>query len=124
MSHDAKLPSPPCKVVPKPWGREEWLVVGDRIVLKRLVIDAGQRFSLQLHEHKEEAWLFVRGRGTVRLGRETGAVGPGTVLHVMPGTVHRVEAIETLEFMEVSTTELDDVVRLEDDYGRSERDEA
>lgn len=107
------------RIVPKPWGREEWLTVGERVVMKRLVVHAGHRFSLQYHERKEEAWLFVRGRGSVRFGESEVSVGPGQVIHVPPGTVHRIAAEEELEFLEVSTPELEDVVRVEDDYGRS-----
>ncbi|MBP7149621.1 MAG: cupin domain-containing protein [Acidobacteria bacterium] len=114
-----KIPTVVPKIVPKPWGREDWLVVGARIVMKRLVVHAGQRFSLQLHREKEEAWLFVRGRARLRLGGVEGEVVPGQVIHVAPGTIHRIEALEELEFLEVSTPELTDVVRLEDDYGRA-----
>lgn len=114
-----QIPSPDLKVVDKPWGREDWLVVGDRIVMKRLVINQGSRFSLQLHEQKEEAWIFTKGRARLRLGETVGEVGPGKVVHIRPGTVHRLEALEDLELIEVSTTELDDVVRIEDDFGRA-----
>lgn len=110
------------KVVDKPWGREDWLVVGDRIAMKRLVLFAGKRFSLQYHEVKEEAWLFVRGRAEVTIGDTKRVAVSGDVIHLRPGTVHRVEAIEEVEFIEVSTPELDDVVRLADDFGRPERD--
>lgn len=113
---------PEVRVVPKPWGREDWLVVGERIAMKRLIVGAGKRFSLQYHERKEEAWLIVRGRARVRLGERTVEVAPGAVIHVRPGTVHRVEGLEETEFIEVSTPELDDVVRLDDDFGRPERD--
>lgn len=110
------------RVVDKPWGREDWLVVGDRIVLKRLIVLAGKRFSLQYHEVKEEAWLFVRGRAVVTIGESQQERGAGDVIHLRPGTVHRVEALEETEFIEVSTPELEDVVRIADDFGRPERD--
>lgn len=113
------LPRVNPRIVPKPWGREEWLYVGDRVVMKRLVVRAGSRFSLQYHERKEEAWVFERGRARVRLGDTEGIVGPGDVIAVRPGTVHRVEALENVTFLEVSTPELEDVVRLEDDFGRA-----
>lgn len=121
MTENASNPFRTPRVVPKPWGREEWLTVGERVVMKRLVVHAGHRFSLQYHQRKEEAWLFVRGSGRVRFGPSEVEVGPGQVIHVSPGTVHRIEAIEELEFIEVSTPELEDVVRVEDDYGRSEK---
>lgn len=122
MQAQDPMPFPEVRVVPKPWGREDWLVVGERIAMKRLVVHAGQRFSLQFHERKEEAWLFVRGRARVTLGDRVVEATPGTVVYVRPGTVHRVEGLEESEFIEVSTPELDDVVRLADDFGRPERD--
>ncbi len=132
MNSQDPIPFPEVRVVPKPWGREDWLVVGERIAMKRLVVHAGQRFSLQVHagqrfslqyhERKEEAWLFVRGRARVTLGDRVVEATPGTVVHVRPGTVHRVEGLEESEFIEVSTPELQDVVRLADDFGRPERD--
>jgi mannose-1-phosphate guanylyltransferase len=122
MTVEGLTPFPAVRVVPKPWGREDWLVVGERIVMKRLVVHAGQRFSLQYHERKEEAWLFVRGRARLTLGKQETVVEPGAVIYVRPGTVHRVEALEEVEFIEVSTPELEDVVRLADDFGRPERD--
>ncbi len=123
MPDDKGVPATPApRTVDKPWGREDWLIVGERIVMKRLVVEGGHRFSLQYHERKEEAWLFVRGRGSATVGDETVDLAPGLVVYVRPGTVHRIQADETLEFIEVSTPELDDVVRLEDDYGRPERD--
>lgn len=114
----AEIPSPPPRTVPKPWGREEWLVVGERIVMKKLFVSAGYRLSLQYHEHKEEAWLVISGRARVRHGETISVAGPGKVVHLPPRTIHRIEAIEDLEILEVSTPELDDVVRLEDDFGR------
>ncbi len=122
MDSQDPMTFPEVRVVPKPWGREDWLVVGERIAMKRLVVHAGQRFSLQYHERKEEAWLFVRGRARVTLGDRVVEATPGMVVHVRPGTVHRVEGLEESEFIEVSTPELDDVVRLADDFGRPERD--
>ncbi|MDQ7087028.1 MAG: phosphomannose isomerase type II C-terminal cupin domain [Acidobacteriota bacterium] len=115
------IPCPPFKRVDKPWGHEEWLVVGERVVMKRLVIHQGHRLSLQYHEKKEEAWLLVRGRARVRYGEAEGEIAAGRVVYLPAGTVHRIEAIEEVELLEVSTPELDDVVRLEDDFGRQER---
>lgn len=115
-----RLAMPPARVVEKPWGREEWLAVGDRIVMKRIVVRDGFRLSLQLHRVKEEAWLIVRGRARVVVGESEGVMLPGDVLHLRPNTIHRVAAAgEDVEIIEASTPELDDVVRLDDDYGRS-----
>ena len=90
---------------------------------KILVIEAGRRLSLQYHEVKDETVLVVSGRMRLHIDEGDGAMtvvelGPGESRHVPPGTRHRYEAIERLELAEVSTPELDDVVRLEDDFGR------
>ena len=118
MHSPDRLPLSRPALVEKPWGREEWLAVGERMALKRIVVHAGKRLSLQLHQRKEEAWLLVRGRARVRFGEIEGEMTPGEVLHVPPNTVHRIEALEDIELIEASTAELTDVVRLEDDYGR------
>ena len=119
MSADAKLPLSVPKIVDKPWGREEWLFVGTRVVMKRLVVNAGARLSLQVHRQKEEGWLLVRGRARVRFNESEGEMVAGDVLHLPTGTVHRIEAIEDVELLEASTHELTDVVRIEDDFGRN-----
>jgi mannose-6-phosphate isomerase-like protein (cupin superfamily) len=105
-------------VVDKPWGLEEWLAVGERVAMKRIIVRAGRRLSLQLHREKEEIWLLLRGRARVRFGDAEGEIGAGDVLHLPPNTVHRIEALAEVEFIEASTAELADVVRIEDDYGR------
>ncbi|MEA2631425.1 MAG: mannose-6-phosphate isomerase [Chloroflexota bacterium] len=109
--------------VEKPWGHELIWAHTDRYVGKLLVIEAGKRLSLQRHLVKDESILVTTGR--LRLTLEDGAgtirveeLGPGEHRHVPSGRIHRYEAIERTELMEVSTPELDDVVRLEDDFGR------
>lgn len=109
--------------VDKPWGHELIWAQTDRYVGKTLVIDAGRRLSLQRHEVKDESILVVSGRLRLWLEADDGVVrteelGPGAARHVATGRIHRYEAIERCELMEVSTPELDDVVRLEDDFGR------
>jgi mannose-6-phosphate isomerase len=109
--------------VDKPWGHERIWAVTDHYVGKVLVIEAGKRLSLQKHEVKDESILVVSGRLRLYLEDEAGTVrveelGPGEHRHVPTGRIHRYEAIDRTELMEVSTPELDDVVRLEDDFGR------
>jgi mannose-6-phosphate isomerase len=109
--------------VDKPWGHELIWAHTDRYVGKVLVIEAGQRLSLQRHEIKDESILVVSGRLRLYLEDDAGAVqveelGIGDHRHVPTGRIHRYEAIERTELMEVSTPELDDVIRLEDDFGR------
>jgi mannose-6-phosphate isomerase len=109
--------------VEKPWGHEVIWAVTDRYVGKVLVIEAGRRLSLQRHEIKDESIFVTSGRLRLYLEDDDGVVrvevlGPGEHRHVPTGRIHRYEAIERTELMEVSTPELDDVVRLEDDFGR------
>ena len=115
--------------VPKPWGHELIWAHTDRYVGKVLVIEAGKRLSLQRHEVKDESIYVLAGRLRLHLEDDQGAVqteelGPGDHRRVATGRIHRYEAIERVELMEVSTPELDDVVRLEDDYGREGTSEA
>jgi quercetin dioxygenase-like cupin family protein len=109
--------------VEKPWGHELIWAHTERYVGKILVIEAGKRLSLQRHLVKDESIFVTSGRLRLTLEDEAGTVrveelGEGEYRHVPPGRIHRYEAIERTELMEVSTPELDDVVRLEDDYGR------
>lgn len=109
--------------VEKPWGQELIWAETPVYVGKILTIEAGQRLSLQYHEVKDETILVLSGRMRLHIGPAHDALelidmGPGDSRHVTPGTIHRYEAIEQVELAEVSTTELDDVVRLEDDFGR------
>ncbi len=109
--------------VDKPWGHEQIWAVTDRYVGKVLVIETGKRLSLQKHEVKDESILVVSGRLRLYLEDDSGEIrveelGPGAARHVPTGRIHRYEAIERCELMEVSTPELDDVVRIEDDFGR------
>jgi mannose-6-phosphate isomerase len=115
--------------VPKPWGHELIWAHTDRYVGKVLVIETGKRLSLQRHEIKDEAIYVLAGRLRLSLEDEDGVVqteelGPGDHRRVATGRIHRYEALERVELMEVSTPELDDVVRLEDDYGREGTSEA
>lgn len=109
--------------VDKPWGHELIWAHTDRYVGKILVIEAGRRLSLQKHEIKDESILVRAGRLRLYLEDDAGVVqvqelGPGEHRHVRTGRIHRYEAIERCELIEVSTPELDDVVRIEDDFGR------
>ncbi len=109
--------------VDKPWGHEVVWALTDRYCGKVLHVEAGESLSLQYHERKDETLYLLRGVAEIEsgpLGGELSAVHAeaGWALHVTPRTVHRLRAVETCEFLEVSTPDLDDVVRLEDRYGR------
>jgi len=110
--------------VEKPWGHELIWAEAERYVGKVLFVRAGQSLSLQFHRVKDESWLVQEGRAKLELGSagdpmlSQEIIGAGATFHFRPGTVHRVTALEDTTILEVSTPELDDVVRLEDRYGR------
>jgi mannose-6-phosphate isomerase len=109
--------------VDKPWGHELIWALTDRYCGKILVIERGKRLSLQRHVQKDESILVLSGRLRLYLEDDAGIVrelelGPGDHRHVATGKIHRYEAIDRCELIEVSTPELDDVVRIEDDFGR------
>jgi mannose-6-phosphate isomerase len=110
--------------VEKPWGYELIWALTDVYCGKVLFVRAGQSLSLQFHREKDESWLVQSGRAKLELGNvgdsvlKAEVVGPGAAFHYTPGTVHRVTAIEDTTILEVSTPQLEDVVRLEDAYGR------
>jgi mannose-6-phosphate isomerase len=114
------------KVVRKHWGEERWLVPeGSPFGFKLITVAAGKRTSLQYHRRKEEANLILCGEGRLHCAESIGmsltesVLVPGRIVHVRPGVIHRVEAVTDLVMVEVSTPELDDVIRLEDDMGRA-----
>jgi mannose-6-phosphate isomerase len=111
--------------VEKPWGYEIWWARTDRYVGKILHVKQGESLSLQYHRVKEETIRIQSGRllfETRPAGQEGDLqrleMNPGDVFHVTPGTVHRMTGLTDCDILEVSTPELDDVVRLEDRYGR------
>ena len=109
--------------VEKPWGWELVWAEAEDYVGKLLFVRAGESLSLQYHEVKDESWLVQEGRARLELGGvgdelETIEITAGDAFRFRPRTVHRVTAIEDTLVVEVSTTQLDDVVRLEDEYGR------
>lgn len=124
-----KFATEPTKVE-KPWGHELIWANTDKYAGKTLFLKAGESLSLQFHKVKDEAWYVLSGRAEVELGgvgegmlnREI--VGAGAAFHFPPGTVHRVTAVEDTTILEVSTPDLDDIVRLEDRYGREGTTEA
>jgi mannose-6-phosphate isomerase-like protein (cupin superfamily) len=110
--------------VEKPWGWELIWAVAEQYVGKVLFVKAGESLSLQFHNEKDESWYIESGKARLELGEAgQGAlseeiVRAGACFRYRPGTVHRVTAIEDTTILEVSTPHLDDVVRLEDRYGR------
>ena len=112
--------------VSKPWGHELIWAETDRYVGKILHINAGESLSLQYHERKDETIYVLSGRLRLELEDEHGRLavhelGPGEHRRIPTGRRHRFGAISRVELVEVSTPELDDVVRLDDRYGRTGR---
>ncbi len=117
------MPLESSKIVDKPWGYEEIFASTERYVGKILFIRAGQALSLQFHERKDETIRMLEGIMRLLAGPdvdrlEPHVLEPGDRFHIPPGTIHRMLAEEDSLVLEVSTPELDDVVRLEDRYGR------
>jgi mannose-6-phosphate isomerase-like protein (cupin superfamily) len=108
--------------VDKPWGYELRFIRTERYAGKLLFIKAGSQLSLQYHELKDEAFLVHEGTLELVLGKgeeqRIETLGSGEYKHIPPGTIHRFRAVTDCTLFEVSTPELEDVVRLEDDYGR------
>ena len=110
--------------VEKPWGHELIWANTDRYVGKILHVKAGQALSLQYHERKDETIHLLRGRMRFWVGESVEALREhpleeGESYRIVPGTVHRMEAVTDVDILEASTPDLTDVVRLEDRYGRS-----
>ena len=111
------------QTVEKPWGHELIWAHTDRYVGKILHIKKGESLSYQYHRVKDETIRLLSGAMEMDLEtqgvRTRASLQPGDCLHIVPGMKHRMMAVEDCDVLEVSTTELDDVVRLEDRYGRA-----
>jgi mannose-6-phosphate isomerase-like protein (cupin superfamily) len=135
------------KTVSKPWGQEKWIQQGSdqhTYVLKEIVLNQGHQTSLQVHQYKAETNYILEGSGRIVysveyfdcerynasgysqeemdnfiLGLHTEIYGPGSVMTIEPGTIHRMIADTQLRFVEASTCHLDDVIRLQDDANRT-----
>ena len=124
VEYDPGVPDREPQRVEKPWGHEIWWAETDDYAGKLLHVEAGQALSLQLHREKDETSYLLSGRlrlirGSTADELEGQEIGPGHTWRIEPGVVHSIEAIEDSVVLEVSTPQLDDVVRLRDRYGRS-----
>lgn len=112
------------RIVDKPWGHEvHFALVDGKYCGKALHVTAGHALSLQYHEQKEETIAVQSGRLLFEVGASEDSMDsfellPGESVHLLPGTRHRMTAVEDTVVLEASTTELDDVVRIDDRYGR------
>lgn len=111
------------KVIEKPWGREEVLEINNKYMVKKLTMWAGHRCSLQYHNIKKETIYVLSGvlkiiQGVSQDKLEDKLYRAGDTITIPPGLIHRMEGIEEAVYLEASTPEIDDVVRLVDDYRR------
>ena len=112
------------KHVAKPWGHETIWAVTERYVGKILHIKAGHELSVQYHNKKDETVYLLSGEILYRVGKDGGEnledvhLKVGESFRITPGTIHQMVAVTDCDVLEVSTPELDDVVRLSDKYGR------
>lgn len=107
----------------RPWGRWEEYLNEPGYRVKRIIVNPGQRLSLQKHEHRREHWVIVRGTGTFTLDQGQQRVAVGDAVYIPLGGVHRIEN-DGDDYLVIIETQLglcleDDIIRLEDDYGRS-----
>ncbi len=111
------------RVIEKPWGKEEVIEINDRYMMKKLTMWKGHRCSMQYHNIKCETIYVLSGQLRIYAGPtqetvEARVYTEGETITIEPGTVHRMEAVEDSVYLEASTPEMEDVVRLSDDYKR------
>ncbi len=111
------------QIIEKPWGKEEVIEINDKYMMKKLTMLKGHRCSLQIHNHKKETIYVLSGQLRITSGSDqdnlTGKIySEGESITISPGVVHRMEGVEDSIYLEASTPEIDDVVRLVDDYER------
>jgi len=127
MNHEDLFRHRNVQRVPKPWGHELIFAKTGRYAGKILHVNRGECLSLQYHEMKEETLYVVRGQLKLTIesdgDRRVLSLRAGEAFHIPPRLIHRMEAVEDTDVAEVSTPELEDVIRLEDRYGRAETSE-
>jgi mannose-6-phosphate isomerase-like protein (cupin superfamily) len=107
------------KIIKKPWGSEELIELNSKYCLKKLFMKKGHRCSLQYHEKKIETIFVLEGILHIETDKDKIILNQGESITLSPGDVHRMSAIDIdALYLEASTPELDDVIRIEDDYGR------
>ena len=111
------------KIIKKPWGKEEVIELNNKYALKKLSMRRGHRCSLQYHNKKKETIYVLSGKLRIYYGNHIKKLRskiyyPGTTITIKPKTIHRMEAVRDSVYLEASTPEMDDVVRLGDDYQR------
>ena len=117
------MPQNKIKIIPKPWGQEELLEINDDYMVKRLTMEQGKRCSLQYHNKKRETIYVLEGKLKIISGNDANNLqeriySAGEIITIKPGEIHRMEGMTRAVYLEASTPELGDVVRLQDDFGR------
>ena len=112
------------QIIEKPWGREEVVEINDKYMLKKLTMHAGHRCSLQYHNLKKETIYVLSGVLKITFGTSQTDLAEklyysGDAITIPPGLIHRMEGVEDAVYLEASTPEMEDVVRLVDDYQRT-----
>ena len=105
----------------KPWGKEEILVINEKVSVKIINITKGERLSLQRHKHRDEFLRIIDGTALITIGNKNKEYGKGGEVFVKRETLHRIKALsDSLKVLEISFGEFDkkDIIRVEDDYGR------
>jgi len=111
------------QIIDKPWGKEEVIEINDRYMMKKLTMLEGHRCSLQYHNCKRETIYVISGElriisGSTEKELSSRVYTEGEVITIAPGVIHRMEGAKDSVYLEASTPEMDDVVRLVDDYER------
>lgn len=111
------------KIIEKPWGSEELIEINESYMFKKLLMKKGHRCSLQYHENKKETIYVLKGQLRILCGAAQNALEnkiytAGESITISPKYIHRMEAVEDSEYLEASTPEMEDVIRLSDDYMR------
>lgn len=116
----------PIQIKEKPWGREIWFADIAGYAGKILEVKKGKRLSLQYHEKKTETQYLMTGKVILHVGKDAKnlqqiVLNPGDKYDIFPYTIHRIEGLKDSQIFEVSTSELEDIIRIEDDYGRPDK---
>lgn len=110
-------------IIEKPWGKEEILELNDKYMLKRLTMKENSKCSLQYHNKKRETIYVLSGELKIQSGEDKDNLTSkiytqGEIITINPGVIHRMEGVTTSVYLEASTPDTDDTIRIEDDYGR------
>tara|TARA_Y100000816_G_scaffold290273_1_gene278560 strand:+ start:229 stop:570 length:342 start_codon:yes stop_codon:yes gene_type:complete len=111
------------KIINKPWGQEEIIEINDNYMVKKLTMNAGHRCSLQYHEKKIETIFVLSGQLKIETGSDeknlvSKTYNSGESITLPPGLIHRMEGVTDSVYLEASTPEMKDVIRIKDDYKR------